>query len=72
MLVYIAVMLVSLVRTRLKLKHIFCVVASCIGVLGYDNGAIGAAVITVIIIHAIIFMYIRVAITEDQPVKKRE
>ncbi|KAK3754789.1 hypothetical protein QZH41_012785 [Actinostola sp. cb2023] len=39
--------------------------------LGYSNGAIGAAIITVVIIHIIIFMYIVVAIKEE-PVKKQE
>ncbi|XP_032223006.1 vacuolar ATPase assembly integral membrane protein Vma21 [Nematostella vectensis] len=43
------------------------------GILGYSNGAIGSAVVTVIIIHVIIFMYVRIAINEDQePVEKKK
>ena len=35
-------------------------------VLGYENGSIGAATITVIIVHAIIGSYIWVAINEEE------
>jgi len=35
-------------------------------VLGYENGSIGAATITVIIVHAIIGSYIWVAIKEEE------
>ena len=42
-------------------------------VLGYENGSIGAATITVIVVHVIIGLYIWVAIQEEQqpkPLKK--
>jgi len=42
-------------------------------VLGYENGSIGAAAITVIVVHVIIGLYIWVAIQEEQwpkPLKK--
>lgn len=42
-------------------------------ILGYENGSIGAATITVIVVHVIIGLYIWVAIQEEQqpkPLKK--
>ncbi|KAL9973513.1 hypothetical protein ACROYT_G019982 [Oculina patagonica] len=42
-------------------------------ILGYSNGSIGAATVTVIVIHIIIGLYIWVAIQEEQrpkPLKK--
>lgn len=41
--------------------------------LGYPNGSIGAATITVIVVHAIIGLYIWVAVHEEQqprPIKQ--
>ena len=40
------------------------------GILGYENGAVGSAIITVIIVHVIIALYIWTAIKEEQQEKK--
>ena len=36
------------------------------GIMGYDNGAIGAVVGVVLVVHVIIGLYIWVAINEEQ------
>ena len=42
------------------------------GIFGYSNGSIGAAVITVLIIHIIIGLYIWIAINEESEEKKKD
>ena len=39
------------------------------GILGYEDGAVGSVIITVVIVHIIIGMYIYVAVKEDSQEK---
>ena len=39
---------------------------SLLGILGYESGAIGSAILTVVVVHIIIGLYIWTAIKEER------